>query len=92
MARADRPAPRDVGADDRRVRRYHYSYDSGREGEACRIGFAPRKADTGAVPGRWHRGHAELLARLGKHKTGKGCLYIRRLADIDMAVAATTLD
>jgi hypothetical protein len=65
---------------------YHYRYESGREGEMCRIGFSPRKGQTvlyamGAVaedPG--------LAKRLGKCKTGKGCLYIKRLADVDMKV------
>src|SRR5437868_14679308 len=66
--------------------RYHYRYESGREGEMCRIGFSPRKGQTvlyvmGAVandPG--------LEKRLGKCKTGKGCLYIKRLSDVDMKV------
>ena len=65
---------------------YHYRYESGREGEMCRIGFSPRKGQTvlyamGAVandPG--------IEKRLGKCKTGKGCLYIKRLSDVDMKV------
>ena len=68
---------------------YHYSYDSGREGEMCRIGFAPRKAQTvlyiaGGLPR-----YEALLARLGRHSTGKGCLYIKRLADVDVTVLET---
>jgi hypothetical protein len=69
--------------------RYSYRYDSGREGTMCRIGFSPRKAELviyamgGA--GETAEGQA-LFARLGKHKTGKGCLYIRKLADVDLAV------
>ena len=66
--------------------RYRYRYDSGREGEAFRIGFAPRKPAIVLYLTDGFAGHAELRARLGKHKTGKSCLYIRRLADIDMAV------
>lgn len=66
--------------------RYHYRYDSGREGEACRIGFAPRKGQTVLYLLDGHADHAADLARLGRHKTGKACLYIRRLADIDLAV------
>jgi hypothetical protein len=66
--------------------RYHYHYDSGREGEACRIGFAPRKGQTVLYLLDGHADHAADLARLGRHKTGKACLYIRRLADIDLAV------
>jgi hypothetical protein len=64
----------------------HYRYDSGREGDICRIGFSPRKAQlvlylAASMPGR-----DALLQRLGKHSTGKGCLYIRNLADVDMAI------
>lgn len=65
---------------------YHYKYDSGHEGTMCRLGFSPRKAElvlyvlTGAAE------QEAQLARLGKHKTGKSCLYIKKLADVDMAV------
>ena len=65
--------------------RYHYRYDSGHEGEMCRIGFSPRAAQIVFYLAAYHR-HEELLARLGKHKTGKGCLYVNKLADVDMAV------
>ena len=63
-----------------------YKYESGREGETCLVGFASRKNDisiygTGSAPRR-----EELLARLGKHKTGKGCLYVSKLKDVDVAV------
>ena len=73
---------------------HRYKYESGREGEICRIGFSPRS--TGLVLyGGFLRSPA-LLARLGKHKTGKGCLYVKRLADVDAAVleemAAAALD
>lgn len=65
---------------------YHYRYDSGREGTSLRIGFSPRKGQTvlygvGSFPG-----HEEFLAKLGKHKTGKACVYIKRLSDIDLSV------
>ncbi|HAH08911.1 MAG TPA: hypothetical protein DCL54_12415 [Alphaproteobacteria bacterium] len=65
--------------------RYHYKYDSGREGEMCRIGFSPRKGQTVLymIPG--YEDVPDLMARLGKVKTGKSCLYIKKLADIDMA-------
>lgn len=63
---------------------YHYKYESGREGDFCRIGFAPRTGEF-ALYGGFLRS-PELLARLGKHKTGKGCLYVKRLADVDEAV------
>jgi len=65
---------------------YHYRYESGREGDMCRIGFSPRKGQTVLYLIDGFEGHSELLARLGKHKTGKSCLYIKRLADVDQAV------
>lgn len=65
---------------------YHYRYDSGREGDMCRIGFSPRKGQTVLYLVDGFDGHAKLMAQLGKHKTGKSCLYVRKLADIDEAV------
>jgi len=65
---------------------YHYKYDSGREGDTLRIGFSPRKGQTVLYLPGTISGQADLLARLGKHKEGKGCLYIKRLSDVDMAV------
>ena len=66
--------------------RYRYKYDSGREGEAFRIGFAPRKAELVLYLTDGFVGYAELMTKLGKHRTGKSCLYIKRLTDIDMRV------
>lgn len=66
--------------------RYHYKYDSGREGDMARIGFSPRKAELVLYLLDGFPGHAELMGRLGKHRTGKSCLYIKRLSDIDMGV------
>lgn len=66
--------------------RYRYKYDSGREGEMCRLGFSPRKAQLVLYVLNDRPGEAEQLARLGKHKTGQSCLYINKLADIDMTV------
>lgn len=65
---------------------YHYKYDSGREGDMCRIGFSPRKGNTVLYLVDGFLGHSELMAKLGKHKTGKSCLYIKRLSDVDEAV------
>jgi hypothetical protein len=65
---------------------YHYKYDSGREGDTLRIGFSPRKGQTVLYLPGTISGQSDLLARLGKHKEGKGCLYIKRLSDVDMAV------
>ena len=65
---------------------YHYKYDSGHEGVMCRMGFSPRKAElvlyvlTGAA------GQEANLARLGRHRTGKVCLYIKKLSDVDEGV------
>lgn len=63
---------------------HHYVYDSGREGDTCRVGFSPRAAAVslyGLLPGE-----DTLLERLGPHKIGKGCLYIPRVAKIDEQV------
>jgi Domain of unknown function (DU1801) len=65
---------------------YHYIYDSGHEGTMCRLGFSPRKAQLVLYILTEGPGQAEQLARLGKHKTGKSCLYINKLADVDMTV------
>jgi hypothetical protein len=66
--------------------RYRYRYESGREGEMMRIGFSPRAKELVLyVMGGFPR-FDELLARLGKHKTGKACLYIKRLHDVDQDV------
>lgn len=65
---------------------YHYTYESGREGDACRIGFSPRKGQMVLYLAEGYDGKEALLARLGKHKTGKACLYIKRLSDVDCAV------
>lgn len=65
---------------------YHYRYDSGREGDMPLIGFSPRKAAT-VLYGMLAHGEAKaLLAKLGKHSTGKGCLYIKKLSDVDRTV------
>ena len=70
---------------------HHYRYESGREGDICRIGFSPRKAQLvfyiGAGSGRLD----PLLATLGKHSTGKGCLYIKKLDDVNRAVLEATI-
>ena len=65
---------------------YHYRYESGHEGDACRMGFSPRKAELVLYVLNGSPEQAAQLARLGRHKTGKSCLYVKRLADVDMAV------
>ena len=63
---------------------HHYKYESGREGDMCLIGFSPRKANlTLYIVGGFPR-HEDLLKQLGKHTLGKGCLYIKRLDDVNM--------
>ena len=65
---------------------YHYTYDSGHEGTMCRIGFSPRKAELVLYVLNGTAEQEGQLARLGKHKTGKACLYVKKLADVDMGV------
>ncbi len=86
MARLTDQPPRLWGPSIVGFGRYTYHYASGHSGEWCRLGFSPRKAKlvlylpgvvSGKVPG---------LAELGKHSTGKGCLYINRLEQADPAV------
>jgi hypothetical protein len=64
---------------------YHYVYESGREGDAPLLGFSPRKAELSLylAPYLDDKG---LKQKLGKHKAGAGCLYIRKLDDIDRSV------
>ncbi len=65
---------------------YHYKYATGREGDAAAVGFSPRKASLSLYGVTYSPEAAELLERLGKHKTGAGCLYVNKLADVDEAV------
>jgi hypothetical protein len=67
----------------------HYRYDSGREGDMPIIGFSPRKAATVLYGMIGFSDSKALLAKLGKHTTGKGCLYIKKLADVDQKVLET---
>ncbi|MDJ0826814.1 MAG: DUF1801 domain-containing protein [Rhodobacter sp.] len=66
--------------------RYHYIYKTGREGDALATGFSPRKAALSIYIMPGYADFGDLLARLGKHKHGKSCLYVNKLADIDEAV------
>ena len=70
---------------------YHYTYASGREGDMPLAGFSPRQAAT-VLYGLMRSGESEaLLAKLGKYTTGKGCLYIKKLADVDRNVLETLI-
>lgn len=67
---------------------YHYRYETGREGDAPAVGFSPRKASLSLYGLTYGPGAADLLGRLGKHRTGAGCLYVNKLDDVDEAVLA----
>jgi len=71
---------------------YHYKYESGREGDFLATGFSPRKAKHSIyiLPGCADYG--AIMARLGKHSTGKSCLYVTKLADIDLDVLAELIE
>lgn len=64
---------------------YHYRYESGREGDFMRVGFSPRKQNLSIyiIPG--FKPYQAVLERLGKHKLGKSCLYIKRLENVDIS-------
>jgi len=65
---------------------YHHKYESGREGDWFITGFSPRKQNLTFYVMGGFQGHPELMEKLGKHTTGKGCLYIKKLADVDTKV------
>jgi hypothetical protein len=65
---------------------YRYRYLSGREGDWMLTGFSPRKREFSIYIMSGFDEHAELLARLGPHRTGRSCLYVKRLGDIDAGV------
>ena len=65
---------------------YHYVYESGREGDMPVVGFAPRKNEIVLYVEASGKDQQTLLTRLGKHRMGKCCLYIRRLSDVDIKV------
>lgn len=86
MAKATKQKPKMWGTAIVGFGTHHYKYESGREGEICLVGFSSRKNDIsiygiGSAPAQ-----EELLAKLGKHKRGKGCLYIGKLKDVDPKV------
>jgi hypothetical protein len=68
---------------------YHYVYDSGHEGDACVAGFSPRKSALTIYVMPGFSEYGPLLKKLGKVKTGKACLYIKKLDDIDMPTLET---
>lgn len=64
----------------------HYKYESGREGDMFKVGFSPRKQNLTIYITDGFANYQELLAKLGKHKTSVSCLYVNKLADIDLTV------
>jgi hypothetical protein len=65
---------------------YHYKYESGREGDSCVTGFSSRKGDISVYLTASVIRQEKLLAKLGKHKVSKGCLYVHKLSDVDLKV------
>ena len=66
--------------------KYHYVYDSGREGDFLATGFSPRKSNLSIYIMPGYQDYGDILARLGKHKMGKSYLYVNKLPDIDLDV------
>ena len=86
MAKATKLKPRMWGSAIVGFGVHKYKYESGREGETCLVGLSSRKGDisiygTGSAPNQ-----EELLSRLGKHRMGKGCLYVGKLKEVDATV------
>lgn len=65
---------------------YHYRYDTGREGDAPLVGFSPRKSATALYNVRGVDTDETLLSKLGKYTSGKGCLYVKKVADLNQTV------
>ena len=83
MARATATQPKMWGPSIVGFGSYHYKYASGREGDSCLVGFSSRKSDIVLYLVADFPGQEQLLSKLGKHKLGKGCLYLHTLADAD---------
>lgn len=83
MTKATGEKPRMWGTNIVGFGQYHYKYDSGHEGDMCLAGFSPRKQNITlyVTPGA-----SAVMEKLGKHKAGKGCIYIKRLKDVDVKV------
>lgn len=71
---------------------YHYKYESGREGDMPLVGFSPRKTAISLYLCQDFKEKEPLLAKLGKHKASVGCVYIKKLADIDVKVLRKLVD
>jgi hypothetical protein len=86
MAKATKYPPKMWGTSIVGFGSFHYKYESGREGDICLVGFSSRKSDISLYGLTAAPGHEALIVKLGKHKAGKGCLYVKRLSDIDLNV------
>lgn len=71
---------------------YHYKYKSGHEGDAPFVGFSPRKAKISLYLATGEPKKEELLNQLGKHTTGKACVYVNELSDIDVTILKSLID
>lgn len=71
---------------------YHYKYDSGREGDMPVVGLSPRKQNLAIYIMPGFGSYAALMKKLGKHKTGKSCLYINKLEDVDKGVLTALIE
>src|SRR5215210_85960 len=89
MRRVTRQEPRMWGPSIVGFGSYHYKYASGHEGDSALTGFAVRGSELVIYIAEGFEGRDALFAKLGKHRTGKVCLYIRRIADVDLRVLET---
>ncbi|MBA4849829.1 DUF1801 domain-containing protein [Emticicia sp. BO119] len=71
---------------------YHYKYASGHEGDAPLVGFSPRKDAISLYTALEPDKREVFLQKLGKHKSGKGCIYIKKLADVNLEVVKEMID
>ena len=86
MAKATKLEPKMWGSSIIGFGSVHYKYESGREGDICKLGFSPRKSNFAFYLPGGHPAYASELKKLGKHKTAKGCFYINKLAEVDKTV------
>ena len=86
MQKASKAAPKMWGTSIIGFGDYHYKYESGRENDWFLAGFSPRKQNLTLYLMGGFEGQAELLGQLGKHSLGKGCLYIKKLEEVDTKV------
>ena len=86
MAKATKHPPKMWGSSIVGFGSYHYKYESGREGDMCLVGFSSRKSDISVYGLMAAPSQEELIPKLGRHKAGKGCLYIKSLSDINLKV------